>query len=119
MNITTNANSYKVKRHNYGVTLPTGERTFFCAIDPEADADAAKIAEDLAGGSFSVIYDDGTIAETIAGFTKLRQYSLVVTGDVKEIAITLQEPGLQEQIDLLTTVLNEVLFSVLPGLEGE
>ena len=118
MLIKTKSNSYSLKRHNYGATLPTGERTFFCAIDPEADADAAKIAEDLAGGSLSVTYDDGTVAETISGFTKLRQYSLVVTGDVKEIAITLQEPGLQEQIGLLTTALNEVLFSVLPGLES-
>ena len=41
-----------------------------------------------------------------------------ITGDTYTAPAVQPESGLQEQIDSLTTVLNEVLFSVLPGLES-
>lgn len=119
MIVKTASRTYEVNSYGYGATLPTGERTFACSIKLSTGDDPMVISKDVACGSLEC-YTNDLLTETITGFTKVRQYSCTISDNtVTEIHIIIQEPGIQAQIDLLTTALNEVLFSVLPGLEGE
>ena len=127
MYILTASNKYDIKTYGYGATLPTGERTFACTLTIPDGTSAMDVAKDLISCDIQIHREEAdgetwadTLVQVVAGFTQIRQYSCSITANKEtETSIILQEPGIQAQIDLLTTALNEVIFSVLPGLEGE